>query len=692
MTDWGGYESSGGNGMRVGIDVTTESIGHGDAGCTFTVRYYTQNQHTWSDSQSLNLGGSIGGSIGYQNNQGEGVTHRGTRTYVYDYAWDEYGATGKSRTFSATVNGAYNGITPSKSVTVGVPGRPIAAPDKPTGCTVSRINDQANKVSWNKHSTAGEPYEDQIVERWTFAGGTYGGQSWTVVARLGPVAETYSDSGAIPNRKYSYRVKATNGAGSSGYDQSGNIFTAPAPPLNVTRTTVGLDQKITWNDNVGYGEHETQIYRTSSDPALTPIWQNMGTVGGAATSWTDVAPDPTKKWRYMARNLTTVGPLIGSDWSAITTASSGTTTPPNPPSDLAPAGDLVKDPTQPIVLTWQHNPTDGSKQTNWQIQYRVDGGAWSTIDPNPLAPTQATQSMFTLSPGDFAYGQEIEWQVATAGLDPALSDWSEIAGFDTQSLTPVKYPLYLDLTSGRVEALSSGAPSGGGGSAVAAHMHVTRTAGGHSVQTSSVSGFEALALEGTNCVVSESGLAISFTPGGSTPPGGHFTIHETGTYDLSATVNFQGNITGKRTIRSMINGVPYTQIDVHSASATQALSPMLSDTAFLEEGDQVWFECWQNSGATIALNVRGDLYWARVTKVDAAPGPAGPPGPAGGAYTHTQGTPVASWVINHPLPYRPSVTVVDSTGRQVEGDVVYTDADTVTVGFSGAFSGVAYLS
>ena len=61
-------------------------------------------------------------------------------------------------------------------------------------------------------------------------------------------------------------------------------------------------------------------------------------------------------------------------------------------------------------------------------------------------------------------------------------------------------------------------------------------------------------------------------------------------------------------------------------------------------------------------------------------------------YTFVQGSPAASWVINHTLAFQPNVTVVDSSGRQVEGDVVYTDADTITVTFSSAFAGKAYLS
>lgn len=62
------------------------------------------------------------------------------------------------------------------------------------------------------------------------------------------------------------------------------------------------------------------------------------------------------------------------------------------------------------------------------------------------------------------------------------------------------------------------------------------------------------------------------------------------------------------------------------------------------------------------------------------------------AYTHTQGTSSATWVINHNLGYNPNVTVQDSAQTTVEGNVSYTSVSSLTITFSGAFSGKAYLS
>lgn len=74
------------------------------------------------------------------------------------------------------------------------------------------------------------------------------------------------------------------------------------------------------------------------------------------------------------------------------------------------------------------------------------------------------------------------------------------------------------------------------------------------------------------------------------------------------------------------------------------------------------------------------------------PGEPGEPGSGSTAYTHEQITPAALWTITHGLGFYPNVTVVDSAGSGVEGEVVYLDMNSLTVTFTSAFGGFAYLS
>lgn len=61
-------------------------------------------------------------------------------------------------------------------------------------------------------------------------------------------------------------------------------------------------------------------------------------------------------------------------------------------------------------------------------------------------------------------------------------------------------------------------------------------------------------------------------------------------------------------------------------------------------------------------------------------------------HIHTQGSAATTWTVTHTLGGYPSVTVVDSTGSTVIGGVQYDSETQVTLTFSAAFSGSAYLT
>jgi hypothetical protein len=58
----------------------------------------------------------------------------------------------------------------------------------------------------------------------------------------------------------------------------------------------------------------------------------------------------------------------------------------------------------------------------------------------------------------------------------------------------------------------------------------------------------------------------------------------------------------------------------------------------------------------------------------------------------TQASVSSTWNITHQLGGRPSVTIVDSAGTVVYGEVRYNSNTSITVLFSSPFSGFAYLT
>ena len=63
------------------------------------------------------------------------------------------------------------------------------------------------------------------------------------------------------------------------------------------------------------------------------------------------------------------------------------------------------------------------------------------------------------------------------------------------------------------------------------------------------------------------------------------------------------------------------------------------------------------------------------------------------SYVHDQGSPSDTWEVQHNLNKNPSVTIVDSIGMVVHGDIEYVDKNNVTITFeSGSFSGKAFFN
>lgn len=103
---------------------------------------------------------------------------------------------------------------------------------------------------------------------------------------------------------------------------------------------------------------------------------------------------------------------------------------------------------------------------------------------------------------------------------------------------------------------------------------------------------------------------------------------------------------------------------------------------------EVGMACWVEAVATLYILTGGttNANWVAFS--------AGGGGGGGGATTVTfnQSSASASWTIIHNLSRFPSVTVVDSAGTTVEGDVQYLSANALTVAFAYPFAGVAYLN
>ena len=65
---------------------------------------------------------------------------------------------------------------------------------------------------------------------------------------------------------------------------------------------------------------------------------------------------------------------------------------------------------------------------------------------------------------------------------------------------------------------------------------------------------------------------------------------------------------------------------------------------------------------------------------------------SGIAFTHLQAVPNTAWTINHNLGMRPSVSILDTGGNEVEADVVHTNTNQLVIHFAIPLAGLARLT
>lgn len=464
---WSGVDRQ----IRLGIEVDWSAgnggaIVHTSAQAKATVSYWVEVRNgSFSDEQTLNFGGWIDGQftkINYQSGA-DGPKKWETRSKTYDYGANEYGSSPGSRTFKVWMTGAGGGnINPDHSVTKNIPARPYDTPIAPTNVNSSRISDTSIKTTWTNKETAGEPWDRVRVQWDSAANGLWNGD----VGTPGGTSTSFTDStNPYPNGAIRYRVRSENSVGNSAWVEGDLIYTTPAAPTDLVRTgDNGADQVITWTNNASeYIDHLVIVERAADGGAFV----DMASLPRDSTTWTDTgaAASPATKYKYRAR-IQTVGGAQGtlfSDYSNESTETTGVSTPPNAPTNPSPANGTLINPTQTRNFTWQHNSTDNSAQTAFQIQWRVIGEATWTVGGKTTSSTQA----WTAPANTFPDNSKIEWQVrtwgaaSTGGADgTGASAWSALANFETvgdpNARRERQRVMRLDLETGRQETAPTG--------------------------------------------------------------------------------------------------------------------------------------------------------------------------------------------------------------------------------------------
>ncbi len=152
------------------------------------------------------------------------------------------------------------------------------------------------------------------------------------VGTVGANVTSFSDDGLTADTQYSYRVKAHNAIGDSGYSNVAAaktlkveiiwpILTAPAAPSNLAADSVTQDGvALTWSDNSN-NESGFRIERSAGGSAYSEI----DTVSANSESLTDSAVTEGTTYNYRVRAYNSFGNSAYSNLLAVTIPQSGTT-------------------------------------------------------------------------------------------------------------------------------------------------------------------------------------------------------------------------------------------------------------------------------------------------------------------------------------------------------------------------------
>ena len=309
----------------------------------------------------------------------------------------------------------YSTVTETNTLTA------IQAPSAITGLTATRASDTQATLSWTNNASAGAPYSNIAVQRWDSVG-----QAWSTVANVGGTTTTITDTGIVAGRKYQWRTIPSNAIGEAAAAYSGSVFTTPTAPSGVAAQYVGgTSVKVDWTNTSSYSEYglRMQVYKNGVVDGSVLTFAT----GTVTTTRTIVAGN---NYYFRVWAVSDTGSLASAETQSNNIVPAA---PPNAPTALS-SSVAVIDVARDYTLSWTHSPTDGSAQTQYQIQHRVQGNAtWTVGSIVASATSTSANKPFAAT---YANGAIVEWQVRTWGVHATAGTWSATRTQQT-STTPV---------------------------------------------------------------------------------------------------------------------------------------------------------------------------------------------------------------------------------------------------------------
>lgn len=234
-----------------------------------------------------------------------------------------------------------------------------SAPAAPSGLTATPASATQINLAWTDNASDETGY---TVERSAAGAGT-----WSVLtSSLAAGTTSYNDTTASANTSYDYRVKATNGAGSSSYATASGARTYPGAPTGLSATAASSSQiDLSWSAPSG----GATSYKIERSPTGTGSWTEIAT-GITATSYSSTGLSASTTYYYRVRATNATGDS-GYSGNANATTSSGATVPAQVTGLSASAAS-----SSAIDLSW----SAASGATSYKVERSPDGSTgWTQI-------------------------------------------------------------------------------------------------------------------------------------------------------------------------------------------------------------------------------------------------------------------------------------------------------------------------
>lgn len=172
---------------------------------------------------------------------------------------------------------------------------PPPPPAAPSNLQVTPFSATDLDLTWQDNSTTEAQFRVELKNA---------DSSFTVLGVTAPNVTQYRHSALAPNTRYTYRVRASNGSGASGYTNEASGLTLPLPPATFTVKAVSSSRlDLEWTDgNATATGHRVE---RSGDGGTTYL--EVAALGPGIGSHADTGLEPDREYRFRLRAVNSSG-------------------------------------------------------------------------------------------------------------------------------------------------------------------------------------------------------------------------------------------------------------------------------------------------------------------------------------------------------------------------------------------------